>query len=98
MADTILKMDYNEADLTIDQIKVVVEYLGEIKTEVEAIAQLLEDGALLGKAGEALTNGIRQEAATKIEDLREALTNSADYVAFEKEDMMAAEQKSAALF
>jgi hypothetical protein len=98
MADNVLKMDYNEADSTIEQIKVVVGYLQEINTELEAIANALEGGALLGKAGDALVAGVRKEAISKINDLSEALTNSADYVAWEKEDMLDAEKQSAALF
>jgi hypothetical protein len=53
---------------------------------------------MLGKAGDALAGGIRRSAVGKINELIAALTDGARYVNMEKEDMQAAEKKSAGLF
>lgn len=98
MADNILKMDYEEADATIDLLRAFVTIFENVEEEVEAIATALEGGALLGKAGDAFVSGIRTKAIPAIEGLREATGVAADFLSVEKEDMMAAEKASAALF
>jgi hypothetical protein len=98
MADNIKKMVYPEADQMIKVLTEACDQLRETIGEVESIAGALEGGALLGKAGEAMSAGIRKQLVGSINRLIEGLEDGARYVAMEKEDMLAAEQKSAKLF
>jgi hypothetical protein len=98
MADNILKMEYPEADQMITVLNQAATNYGDLITELEGIATALEGGAMLGKAGDALAAGIRRQAIGKINELIAALTDGARYVNMEKEDMQAAEKKSAGLF
>jgi uncharacterized protein YukE len=98
MSDNIKKMDYAEADQMIKILNEACNQLRETIGEVESIAGVLEGGALLGKAGDAFANGIRKQLVGSINRLIDGLDDGAKYVAMEKEDMMAAEQKSAKLF
>jgi hypothetical protein len=98
MADNILKMEYPEAEQMIQILNEAATSYGDIVTDLEGIATALEGGAMLGKAGDALAGGIRRSAVGKINELIAALTDGARYVNMEKEDMQAAEKKSAGLF
>lgn len=98
MADNILKMEYPEAEQMVQILNEAASNYGDIVTELEGIATALEGGAMLGKAGDALAAGIRRSAVGKINELIAALTDGARYVNMEKEDMQAAEKKSAGLF
>jgi hypothetical protein len=98
MADNIKKMVYPEADQMIKVLTEACNQLRETIGEVESIAGALEGGVLLGKAGDAMAAGIRKQLVGSINRLIEGLEDGARYVAMEKEDMMAAEQKSAKLF
>ena len=98
MADNILKMEYPEAEQMVQILNEAATSYGDIVTELEGIATALEGGAMLGKAGDALAAGIRRSAVGKINELIAALTDGARYVNMEKEDMQAAEKKSAGLF
>ena len=98
MSDNIKKMDYNEAEQMIKILNEACNQLRDTVGEVESIAGVLEGGALLGQAGDALASGIRKQLVGSINRLIEGLEDGARYVLMEKADMMAAEQKSAKLF
>ena len=98
MSDNIKKMVYPEADQMIKVLTEACEQLRETISEVESIAGALEGGALLGKAGDAMAAGIRKQLVGSINRLIEGLEDGSRYVEMEKQDMIAAEQKSAKLF
>jgi len=98
MADNIKKMEYQEADQMIKVLTEACNQLRETISEVESIAGALEGGALLGKAGSAMSSGIRKQLVGSINRIIEGLEDGSRYVAMERDDMMAAEQKSAKLF
>ena len=98
MADNIKKMVYPEADQMIQVLKEACNQLHDTTSEMEGIANALEGGVLLGKAGDAFANGIRQKLIIAINQLIEGLEDGARYVGMERDDMLAAEQKSASLF
>jgi len=95
---SIKKMVYPEADQMIKILNEACNQLHDTVGEVEGIANALEGGALLGKAGDAMSNGIRKQLIGSITRLIEGLQDGARYVAMERDDMLAAEQKSAKLF
>lgn len=98
MADNILKMEYPEAEQMIQVLNDAANQLQDTVSEMEGIATAMEGGALLGRAGDAFAAGIRRQLIVKLNELIAALTDGARYVNMEKEDMLAAEKKSAALF
>ena len=98
MADNIKKMEYPEADQMVQVLKEAVEQLRDIISEVDGIAGAFEGGALLGDAGEAFSNGIRSKLVAAINNLIDGYEDGARYVAMERDDMLTAEKKSAALF
>jgi uncharacterized protein YukE len=98
MFGNIKKMDYEEAEQMIKILNEACKQLNDTIGEVESIAGVLEEGALLGEAGDAFANGIRKQLVGAINRLINGFEDGAKYVALEKADMMAAEQKSAKLF
>lgn len=98
MADNIKKMEYPEADQMIQVLKDAVQQLQAIIGEADGIANALEGGAMLGDAGEAFADGIRTKLVGAINKLIDGYEDGARYVAMERDDMMTAEKKSAALF
>jgi len=97
-ADNIKKMIYPEADQMIQVLGEACNQLHDTISEMEGIANALEGGALLGKAGDALASGVRQKLIIAINKLIDGFEDGARYVAMERDDMLAAEQKSAKLF
>jgi len=98
MADNIKKMIYPEADQMIKVLGEAVNQLHDTISEMESIANALEGGALLGKAGDAMAGGVRKQLIGSINRIIEGLEDGSRYVAMERDDMLAAEQKSAKLF
>jgi uncharacterized protein YukE len=98
MADNIKKMVYPEADQMVQVLKDAVQELQNIVADLEGIAGTLESGAMLGDAGEAFAEGIRNKLINAINKLIDGYEDGARYVAMERDDMMTAEKKSAALF
>jgi len=98
MADNIKKMIYPEADQMIKILTEACNHLHDTVGEMENIAGALEGGALLGKAGDSMAAGIRKQLIGSITRLIEGLEDGARYVGMERDDMLAAEQKSAKLF
>jgi hypothetical protein len=98
MADNIKKMVYPEADQMIQILTEACNQLEDTIGEMEGIANALEGGALLGKAGDALAAGVRKQLISSIKKLIDGFEDGARYIAMERDDMKAAEQKSASLF
>jgi hypothetical protein len=99
MADSnIKKMVYPEAEQMIKILGEACNQLQDTIGEMEGIANSLEGGALLGQAGDAMAAGIRKQLIGSINRLIEGLEDGARFVEMERQDMLAAEQKSAKLF
>ena len=98
MADNIKKMVYPEADQMIQILTESCNQLEETISEMEGIANAIEGGAILGKAGDALSAGVRKQLIGAIKQLIDGFEDGARYIAMERDDMKAAEQKSASLF
>ena len=98
MADNIKKMVYPEADQMIQVLKEACNQLQNTITDMEGVANALEGGAMLGDAGEHMADGVRSKLISAINQLIDVFEDGARYIAMERDDMMAAEQKSAALF
>jgi len=94
----IKKMVYPEADQMIKILGEACNQLQDTISEMEGIANSLEGGALLGQAGDAMANGVRKQLIGSINRLIEGLEDGSRFVSMEREDMLAAEQKSAKLF
>lgn len=98
MADNIRKMVYPEADQMIAVLKEAVNELQNTVGEMEGIANAFEGGAMLGEAGDRYAAGIRNQLIGAINKLIDGFEDGARYVGVERDDMMAAEKQSAALF
>lgn len=98
MADNIKKMVYPEADQMIQILQQACSQLDDTIAEMEGIANALEGGALLGKAGDAFAGGVRKQLISNIRKLHDGFEEAAKYIAMEREDMKQAEAASAKLF
>ncbi len=94
----VLKMDYPQAEEMIQIMMQAANQLEDISAEMQSIAQVLENGALLGDAGDAFSMALRSRLVPAIGRLRDGIAEGADYVRTEKEDMEEAERRSAGLF
>lgn len=93
-----LKLVYQTAEDMEERLKQAVAGLQELISDMESIANAMEQGDLLGAAGEAFANGIRGPLTNGINQLIEGYQDGARYVRQEIEDHKAAESQSAGLF
>ena len=93
-----LKMVYESAEEMETRLKNAVAALQELVSDMEALAISMEQGDLLGAAGEAFANGIRGPLSSGINQLIEGYQDGARYVRVEIDDMKSAESQSAGLF
>jgi hypothetical protein len=93
-----LKMVYESAEEMEQRLNNAVAGLQELISDMESIANAMEQGDLLGGAGEAFANGIRGPLTNGINQLIEGYQDGARYVRQEIEDHKAAESQSAGLF
>lgn len=98
MADNILKMVYAEADQMIALMKQTAELLQDTIAEADAIAAELENGTLVGEAGQRFSDGLRSQFKSATQRLADAYTDGVRYVTEERDQMMQAEANSAKLF
>jgi uncharacterized protein YukE len=91
-------MEYGAAEDMEQRLNSAVAELQELITDMENIANAMEQGDLLGAAGEAFAQGIRGPLTNGINQLIEGYQDGARYVRQEIDDMKAAESQSAALF
>jgi uncharacterized protein YukE len=96
MAD--LKMVYEEAEEMIQRLFSAAQQLEETITEVQSIADVVDNGALQGQTGDALANQLRQTLCNSIQALSDRIMDAARYIRTEKEDMQEAERQSSGLF
>ena len=74
------------------------EQLQDTMTEMQSIASDLEDGALLGKGGEAFATAIRNDLARALNNLTEKFDELAEDVNKAMEDMQNADETSERLY
>jgi uncharacterized protein YukE len=91
-------MVYATAEDMESRLNSAVAELQELITDMENIANAMEQGDLLGAAGDAFAQGIRGPLTNGINQLIEGYQDGARYVRQEIDDMKAAESQSAGLF
>lgn len=74
------------------------QVLEEVFAEVNAIASMLEDGALLGQAGEAFSAGCRGPLAGSISQLKNKFEELKTDIETAKQEMLAADAGSKGLY
>jgi uncharacterized protein YukE len=98
MADNVLKLVYAEADQMIALMKQTAELLQDTISEADSIAAELENGVLVGEAGQRFSDGLRSQFKSATQRLADVFTDGARYVTQERDQMMEAEANSAKLF
>jgi len=93
-----LHMVYESAEEMEQRLNNAVAELQELITDMENLANAMEQGDLLGAAGDAFAQGIRGPLTNGINQLIEGYQDGARYVRQEIDDMKAAESQSAGLF
>jgi len=91
-------MVYATAEDMESRLNSAVAELQELITDMENIANAMEQGDLLGAAGDAFAQGIRGPLTNGINQLIEGYQDGSRYVRQEIDDMKAAESQSAGLF
>jgi len=98
MSYDIIKLDYELADEMVATFQQGVEQLQDTMQEMQHIANMLEEGALLGQGGQAFTEAIRNKLAPAISRLTDKFQELAGDVQAAKQYMMEADAKSKAQF
>jgi Zn-dependent M32 family carboxypeptidase len=86
------KIVYKEEELEqmIQVLQNSASYLQEFQQRVQAIAQKLENGVLVGQGGEAFANGLNNQLSRALDALAEKLQEEAKFVQTELEQNRAA--------
>lgn len=98
MAGSVTKMVYSEAEKMVEILHTGSESLQETIDVLGQIADKLEQGALLGEAGDAFAAGIRRSLVPAVDRLSDKIKERSDYVQTEIYDMKEAERRSQQLF
>ncbi|MGD2145110.1 MAG: hypothetical protein PVH41_00275 [Anaerolineae bacterium] len=93
MAEDVIRMDMEFMDELHGAYTGAADALGPAKSEVFSIAQQLEDGALLGSAGEKFTQGCRAMARA-MESLAEKHAELAKDILYAKRAMEEADKEA----
>jgi WXG100 family type VII secretion target len=94
----IIKMEYALMDDMSKTFSQSVEMLQDTSQQMQEIASKLEDGALLGRGGDAFSDAIRSKLCPAISRLVEKYEELAKDVKDAKQDMQSADQDSAGLY
>jgi uncharacterized protein YukE len=98
MPDNIIKMDYPAMEGMEKTFREGTQMLEDTLQKMTAISTKLDDGALLGMTGEAMSTAIREGLCTSIKRLNEKYTELAGDIRSAMNDMKAADQKSGTQF
>jgi hypothetical protein len=93
-----LTLVYQTGHEMVERLNSAVAGLQELVSDMESIANAMEQGDLLGAAGEAFANGIRGPLTNGINSLIEGYQDGSRYMQQEIDDHEAAESQSAGLF
>lgn len=91
----IIKMDYEMMQQMRKEVQAGVEDLEDTMAEVLKIADVLEQGALVGSGGDAFVDAIRSTLTRKINELRDKLIEVDGDLASAVESMQAADDDAA---
>lgn len=97
MADE-MKMVYESVEAMVKTFDQSVEQLQDTMQEMQSIAGVLEDGALLGDGGQAMVESIRNTFARSLTKLTEKFEELSGDVQSAMESMQAADEESAGMF
>lgn len=92
------KMIYPEAEKMVEILHTGAEQLQDIMDAVKQCAERVDNGALLGEAGDALSTSLRSTFTSAIDKLASKVKDQSDYVQTEIYDMRQAERKASDLF
>lgn len=92
MSSEIIKMDYAKMEQMAQAFAQAGETLETAISEVNAIAQMLADGALLGRAGTAFEEACRNRLAPAMQRLREKTTELRSDILAAMQNMQQADQ------
>lgn len=70
---TDVQMDYDLMDQMADLFREGAQHMGDLNNVMRTVAGRLEDGALLGRGGDALADAIRTNLASRVQLLGEKL-------------------------
>ncbi|MBK8020093.1 MAG: hypothetical protein IPK19_01395 [Chloroflexi bacterium] len=98
MAGNTTKMVYAEAEKMVEILHTGAEQLQETIDEMNKLADLLDNGALLGMAGDAFAAAIRSQLVSAVDRLADKMKEQSDYVQTEIYDMQEAERRAQQLF
>ena len=88
----IIKMDYGLMDDMARAFDESARTLEGVQKQVSGIAQELQDGGLLGQAGEAFTDALSTRLAPAIARLQDKLTELRQDIVAAKQDMVDADR------
>ena len=98
MSYDVIKLDYELADEMIATFQQSVEQLQDTMQEMQHIANMLEEGALLGQGGQTFTDAIRNKLTPAISRLTDKFQELSEDVKAAKQYMMEADRQSKAQF
>ena len=93
-----IKMDYGLMEDMSKTFQQSVEQLQDTLQAVQNIANELEDGALLGRGGDAFTDAIRNKLSPAISRLTEKFNELSDDVNKAMEDMRSADSSTERMY
>jgi len=98
MSYDVIKLDYELADEMVATFQQGVEQLQDTMQEVQNIALMLEEGALLGQGGQSFTDAIRNKLAPALTRMTDKFQELAEDVQKAKQYMMEADSASKSKF
>lgn len=94
----VIKMDYGLMEEMSKTFQEGAQQLQQTHREMQQLAQMLEDGALLGKGGAAFTAAINGKLCTSITKLEQKFTQLDQNIRGAVQDMKAADNTSKGKF
>ncbi len=98
MSDNIIKMDYGLMEDMNQTFLQAVEQLQDTMQEMQSIANILEDGALLGRGGAAFTDALRGKLCPAISRLTDKCQELSQDVQGAVQDMRDSDNISEQMF
>ncbi len=94
----VIKMDYGLMEEMHGTFLQGVEQLENTMQEMQSIANAMEDGALLGRGGDAFTDALRSKLSPSISRLTDKFKELAEDVQKAMQDMQSADSTSERMF
>lgn len=90
----IIHMDVPKVDEMINLMRKASNALLDVRHEISTVSKEVDDGALLGDAGQQFGEGLRTLLNTAIDALAEQLDKEADFVQNERDQFVKAAESS----